>query len=240
MPDTADVVLGWVHPGKVDAAFTDALLHTVAYDRHRGGNRIAAWNGMLCSANISAGRNALVEWFLGTDAAWLMMLDTDMVWPADTIHRLLETADPATRPIVGGLCFGQEPDTGIVFPTMYDLTEVDGVPEFLRYEAWTPGEVKPVMGTGAAFLLAHRSAYQAVHAKQFSAVYPWFQETELAGKRIGEDITFCMRAGLAGCPTVVHTGVHIGHIKQHLVTVEAYAAQRTILAQRQEQEASTA
>lgn len=230
---TADVLIGWVHPGKVDSVFTDALLHTIAYDRASGGERIAGWNGVQCSANISAGRNKLVEGFLESSAQWLVMIDTDMVWTADAVHQLLEVADPDTAPIVGGLCFGQEPDTGLVFPTMYDLTEVDGQAEFVRYDVWAPESLFAVLGTGAAFLLVHRTVFEAVRDKGFSVAFPWFQETELEGKRVGEDVTFCMRASLVDKPTHVHTGVHIGHVKSHLVTTQAYFAQRMMLAQQE-------
>lgn len=229
---SADVVIGFVHPGEVKTPFLDSLLRSIAYDRHNGG-RIAGWNGVQASANISAARNALAEWFLESDAQWLMMIDTDMVWAPDALARLLDHADPQRVPIVGGLCFGREADTGLLFPTMYDLAGTEDAPEFVRYDSWAPDTLFPVMGTGAAFLLVHRTVFEAILAAGFSVAYPWFQERELAGKRVGEDVTFCMRAGQVGLPVYVHTGVHIGHLKEHPVTVDGYLAQRSLLAQRE-------
>jgi hypothetical protein len=233
-----DVVLGWVHPGTVSAAFDDAKLRSVAWDRATGASRIAGWHAVQCSANVSAGRNELVAQFLGTPAQWLMMIDTDMVWAPDAIHRLLAVADPDRAPIVGGLCFGQEPDTGLIFPTLYDLAGTEAEPEFVRYDTWPQDVLFPVVGTGAAFLLVHRSALEAVRDRRFDAAYPWFQERSMRHMRVGEDVTFCMRAGQCGLPVYVHTGVHIGHIKTHVVTFEAYVAQRAMIdaAHRQEQE----
>lgn len=220
-----DLVIGWVHPGTVTNPFMDSVLRTVAYDRGNGG-RIAGWNGVQCSANISAGRNALVQWFLDSPADWLMMVDTDMVWMPDAIHQLLAVAS-VDQPIVGGLCFGLEPDTGKVFPTLYDIREdADGEPEFLRYDEYPDNTLMPVMGTGAAFLLLHRKALERIRDEGYSAAYPWFQERELGGKRVGEDLTLCMRAAGIGIPVVVHTGVQVGHIKTTAVGAAAHAAQR--------------
>lgn len=219
-----DVVIGWVHPGKVHTGFLDSLLRTVAYDIAAGGRRIAGWNGVQCSANISSGRNELVKWFLASPAQWLMFIDTDMVWPHDAVHQLLEVGSDST-PIVGGLCFGMEPDTGNVFPTLYDILDGDE-PEFIRYDEYPENTLMPVMGTGAAFLLLHRSALETVAAQGYSEAYPWFQERELAGKRIGEDLTLCMRAAGCGIPVHVHTGVQIGHIKEQAIGAATFQAQR--------------
>jgi hypothetical protein len=230
-----DVVVGWVHPGRVHNAFMDSLLRTISHDRATAG-RIVGWNGVQSSANISAARNALMEWFLASPADWLVMIDTDMVWNADAVHRLLDHANPGTAPIVGGLCFGREADTGLIFPTMYDLAGTAEHLEFVRYEAFPPDTMFQVVGTGAAFLLVHRRAAEAVRDHGFSTAYPWFQERELAGMRVGEDVTFCMRAGQCDLPVFVHTGVHIGHIKEHVVTVDAYLTQRAMLAPQPEEE----
>jgi len=65
------------------------------------------------SANISAGRNDIVRGFLDHRAKpdWLWMIDSDMTFAPAILDRLLATADPKHRPIVGGLCFGVRPST---------------------------------------------------------------------------------------------------------------------------------
>lgn len=227
-----DVVIGNVNPGVVSAAFADCLLRTIGYDRHNGG-RIAGWNLVGCSANVASGRNALVEWFLASPAQYMVQIDSDMVWAPDAVHRLLAAADPVERPIVGGLCFAQEADSGLIWPTMFDLSGTEENVEFIRYDEWTPGEVRPVGSTGAAFLLTHRSVLEAIRDADFSKAYPWFQEREIGGRRSGEDVSFCLRAAAVGAKVHVHTGVAIGHIKEHVVTEEGYRAQRAMLAQRE-------
>lgn len=229
---TEDLVIGNINPGAVSSAFTDRLLRTIGYDRHNG-NRIAGWNLIECSANVSSGRNALVEWFLGSRADWLMQIDSDMVWQPDAIHQLLAAADPEKYPVVGGLCFAQEGDTGLIWPTLFDLIGTEEEPQLIRYDTWEPDTLFRVAATGAAFLLTHRGVLEAIRDRKFSRAYPWFQERELGGERSGEDATFCFRVAAVGSSVHVHTGVAIGHIKKHVVTEEGYRAQRAMLAQRE-------
>jgi hypothetical protein len=227
-----DIAIGWVDPGKVSTPFVKSLLATLAYDRVNG-CRIGGWIPIGSSANISAGRNEVVEQFLASPASWLAMVDTDMVWPPDAIHRLVESADPEKLPVVGGLCFAKEQDTGMVWPTLFVLVGSEDDPQLARYDEWIDGEMLPVAATGAAFLVMHRSVLEAVRDHGFSKAYPWFQEREFNGQRSGEDATFCLRVAAVGGTVHVNTAVDVGHIKEHIVTVEGYRAQRAMLAQRE-------
>jgi hypothetical protein len=67
----------------------------------------------------------------------------------------------------------------------------------------------------------------------FSHAFPWFQETDFNGRVMGEDITFCFRAGTAGFPVYVNTAVQLGHVKQYALTHELYRSQRAALASRE-------
>lgn len=49
--------------------------------------------------------------------------------------------------------------------------------------------------------------------RNFSTVYPWFQETEQDGQPCAEDQTFCLRAGELGYPIYVDPRVKTGHRK---------------------------
>jgi hypothetical protein len=90
-----------------------------------------------------------------------------------------------------------------------------------------------VAATGTGCLLVHRSVFERIRdfvrpgadRPGFNAAFPWFQETAHDDRPVGEDITFCWRAGLAEIPVFVNTGVHIGHVKERLLDVDAYLAQ---------------
>lgn len=166
---------------------------------------------------ISEARNLLVRRFLDGDAAWLFMVDTDMVFAPDAIGRLMAAADPVDRPVVGALTWcpgllGPEPD-----PTMFQRVDVRGQPGLIHDRHWTPGECVQVAATGAAALLIHRHALEAVEKDADDPAAPWFCESRLGGLLIGEDLTFCLRCAAAGIPVHVHTGVRFGHMKSAML-----------------------
>lgn len=234
------VVVGYLNPGQVSAEFHESLLDLLVYDmateRHivNGGGRL----GVRSGPNISGARNGVVRRFLDeSNAEWLWWLDADMTFAPNTLARLLEHADAERAPIVGGLCFSI--DKTQLFPTLYDFAEIDGKSEVVRYSEWPPNAMFQIAATGTACLLVHRSVFTrmeeftlagGVTPPGFSTVYPWFQEREFAGKAVGEDITFCWRAGLLEIPVFVNTAVHIGHVKDQLLTIDRYLGQRAELA----------
>jgi GT2 family glycosyltransferase len=146
---------------------------------------------------------------------WLFMCDTDMWFERDLVDRLIAAADPVERPVVGALCYSQNTDGGggEPYPTMYELTERDGQLVFVRYSSWPEGAVVRVTATGAAALLIHRGALEAVEKSAGDPAAPWFRESPVGRSLMGEDLTFCLRLGAAGIPVHVATGVKAGHMK---------------------------
>ncbi len=231
------VVVSYLHPGVVHGAFMESILDLLVYDTafHRrivnGGGRLAT----QASANLSGPRNSVVKKFLAFgEADWLWCVDSDMVFGPDTLEALLQYADPVEAPIVGGLCFAF--DEGRVVPTLYDLVGEADNPQVVRYNEWKPDAMMQVAATGTGCLLIHKTALEKVRdflppnrpgQVGFNQAYPWFQETDHDGKPVGEDITFCWRAGICGVPVYVNTGVHIGHVKDQLLTIDSFLGQRT-------------
>lgn len=248
---STSAVVAYCHPGKVSGEFMECLISLRDYDGDHDRLTFPAagmWRlGLKSSANISSARNKMCEVFLDkSDAEWLWMVDTDMTFAPDTLARLVEHADPERAPIVGGLCFGEE--DGLLFATCYELAGTcEDDMQFIRYHTWPENAMFQVFATGAACLLIHRGAlekvrdYRHVHSGTgqptgqvgFSPVFPWFQEREFNGGPMGEDVTFCFRAGMAGLPVYVHTGITLGHVKTRSLTVEGYHAQRAMIAQRE-------
>ena len=215
-------VIAFIHPGQCSAYFTTSLIGSLLFDRvseRRVVNIFNEWS----SANVSASRNSIVRKFLATDAEWLWFIDADMAWDPDALDALHAVADPESAPIVGGLCFGASHD--VLWPTVYKWADVDGSLTTVRVADYPRDSVVQVAATGAAFLMIHRSALEKVRDRGFNRTFPWFQETELDGKPVGEDLTFCIRAGLCELPVFVNTAVKVGHHKSTLLTEDVFLTQ---------------
>lgn len=225
------VAIGYCRPRLVEGMFAESLLATCIADLRSGSPAIVGLIPVRSSCNVSAARNAIVEQFLASPAEWLWMIDTDMVFPLDTLDRLLAAAHPVHAPIVGGLCFGMDGD-GSLYPTMYAILPDDATP-VARFTDWPRDELVRVDATGAACILIHRTVLENIReraGRDWSPVYPWFQEREhvtpAAQVRVSEDVTLCLRAAACGHPIHVHTGIEIGHMKEQLLTADLYQATR--------------
>jgi len=206
------VVIGYVRPALVHGAFAESLLSVVM----EGKTPVDAVLRLEWGPNLSTGRNLLCADFLARPGApeWLFMVDTDMVFEADTIDRLIAAADPVEVPVLGGLCWSL--DAGVKVPVMYELVQKEaGVLAFTRPARWPEDAVMRVSATGAACLLIHRSVLEAVEKTSGDAAAPWFRETAVGAplSLMGEDMTFCLRCAAADVPVHVHTGVRPGHLK---------------------------
>jgi GT2 family glycosyltransferase len=211
VPDHA--VIGYVTGGWNRDEFTTSLVAIMRRGRTPVDDVIAVRSG----PNISGARNLVVSGFLEDHAApWLLMADTDMSLPWDAIDRLIAAADPSDRPVVGGLCFTQNPG-GLPLPTLYELTEEDGQPVFARHATWPDDGLVHVSATGAACLLVHRDVLETVGKLGGDGAAPWFRESVIGSALVGEDLTFCLRCAVAGIPVHVHTGVRAGHMKTTMI-----------------------
>lgn len=228
--NTDTVVVAHIHPGQVSSYFHHSMLGLVLSDKV-GPQRIVGLLQEWSSANVSMPRNTLTAKFLDEyDADWLLWIDSDMSFDANALEQLLSLADPTRAPIVGGLCFGSE--NGNLFPTLWQWAEYADGPHAgkivtQRATDYPENAMLQVGATGAAFLLIHRTALEAIRARAFNAVFPFFQETELAGNPCGEDITFCLRAGICGIPIHVNTAVKVGHHKSQVLTADLFRTQQS-------------
>ena len=213
MPDHA--VIGYVTGGWNRDEFTTSL---VAIMRRSQASYVDDVIAVRSGPNLSRGRNMVVAMFLEDHTApWLLMADTDMQLPWDTLDRLVAAADQADRPVVGGLCFTENPG-GPPLPTLYEITrDGDGQPAFARHERWPDDGLVQVTATGAACLLIHRDVLETVGKRAGDGAAPWFRESVIGSSLVGEDLTFCLRCGVAGIPVHVHTGVRAGHMKTAMI-----------------------
>jgi hypothetical protein len=227
------MVIAFIHPGDVAGAFMDSVCNTLLTEAHglmgAGGGFINLQSG----PRIAEARSQVVESFLTEPvykpAEWMLMVDSDMVFTSADVRRIVECADAGERPIVGGLCYaGYSPES--MYPTLYALVPDEGGWALEKNHDFPENAMVKVGGTGAAFLLVHRSAlqrmYDAFHLLPNGQVnsYPWFVEghVDSKGRQLGEDIAFCMRANSLDIPVFVHTGIKIGHRKNIILTEQVW------------------
>jgi len=224
------VVVAFVHPVEVAVGFMHSFQRLVLHDM-TGPRRLVGVEQRNASANITNARNDATLAFLENyDAEWLWWVDADMVFEPDTLDRLLDSAHDASHPIVGALCYGAHHKR--LFPTLYRfVNDEDGKPRTERFDTFPDAGKFQVHATGAACLLVHRSVIAAMHAaaaegrQMFTPAYPFFQETAMGDQQVGEDVTFCMRAGLLGYPVNVDCGIRIGHQKVTVLEHDDYVRQ---------------
>lgn len=210
------VVIGYLSGGDTRIEFTRSIGAVTAYCFQ---NNIPLLGALphVSGPRIAAGRNHIVESFLNTPADWFLMVDDDMVFEPDVIQRFLEVADPAERPIIGGLTFGTGRDG--IFPTLFRLDpDVNGP---VRLDTWPLDELVAVDATGAACLFIHRTVFERM-AEEYPKPWQWFQETTLGGNAVGEDMTFCLRARALGIPIYVDTSLKFGHVKPRIINEDEY------------------
>lgn len=222
--NSGTVAVGFLDPGEWSHCFGQSLIDLYLADAFSS-KRIVPNGKQLrdhCSAGgIVAGRNLIVAQFLdATDCEWLFMVDSDMGFAANTVDLLIKSADPKQRPVVGGLCFALRRDTPgefygqkyLVIPTCYELVDTDTEVGFRPIVDYPRDSLIPVDATGAACLMIHRSALEAMRG-QFGD--HWFDQiTHPGGTTFSEDLSFCLKVTAAcGVPVFVNTAVRTTHDK---------------------------
>lgn len=216
------VCLAYVHDLDVTYSFHDSLINLLMLDVANHGRILnGGYVAVRCarSSDLVDARNQAIEGFLARDADWLFFVDTDMGFTPDTVERLLAVADKTDRPIVGGLCFAQRETTPDGMSgyrttprfTILDWVDTDDGPRFMGRANYPVNAVVQCAATGAACILIHRTVLQRMRDEMGPTWYNRIPGTD--GKLLGEDISFCVRAGILDVPVHVHTGVKTTHLK---------------------------
>lgn len=198
---------------------------------------------------VAEARNNIVRAFLaGTDGEWLFMVDTDMGFAPGIVEQLLASAAAKDVPIIGGLAFALKGksqgknETPLharrykIQPTMYRYVKTETEQGFLAYDSYERDSVQYVDGTGAACLLMHRSALEAITAAHDAPFRPMVvrgANPDGSDRVFGEDLSFCARAASLGIPIAVDTAAKTTHYK-----VGLFLDEETFLAQQATRAAS--
>lgn len=244
------VIPGFVDGGEWAACFGLSWMDLLLYDNGRLEPRILREGGQYLrkvagTMGVAAGRNEITAAFLASDAEWLWFVDTDMGFAPDTVDRLIESAEANGSGVTGGLCFAQQRDTDLeqapfygqryrIIPTLYEFTEIPQTGEkgWRHLPRYQRGAWQQVAGTGAACLLIHRSAAEAVGPMPFNPITLPDGGPHGTPRTFSEDLSFCVRAAAADIMIGVDTSVRTTHYKGGIYLDEtAYAMQQETLIQ---------
>lgn len=246
---------GTVIPAFVDgnqwaACFGLSWADLLLYDQAQS-NRIIRPGGQFLrkvagTMGVAAGRNEAAAHFLAhTDGEWLFMVDTDMGFAPDTVDRLVASAEANGVRVLGALCFAQKLDTDLeqgpyhavryrIQPTLYGYTEVQDTGErgFRAMTKYRRDAFQHVAATGAACVLIHREALEAVGPEPFMPITDPTGGGNGTPRSFSEDLSFCIRVQAAGLEMGVDTSIKTTHYKGGIFLDEvAYAMQQETLIQ---------
>jgi hypothetical protein len=194
---------------------------------------------------VAAARSEIAAYFLAhTDAEWLFMVDSDMGFADDTVDRLVESAERNGVPVLGALCFAQKLDPDVapgefhatrmrITPTLYTYLErPNGERGFQSITKYKRDAFQYVAGTGAACILIHRSALEAIGPEPFMPVTDPLAGGNGTPRTFSEDLSFCVRVQAAGLEMGVDTSIKTTHYKGGLFLDETtFAMQQETLIQ---------
>ena len=159
---------------------------------------------------IYTSRNNLAAQAIKYGADYIFWLDSDMLFPPDTLERMLKTIKEQEGDVIltGLYCRRVAP----FHPTLFKTLEVKD--EMAR---WTDFDEIPeglfeVEGCGFGCVLAPTSAFVDVQSK-FGRMFSPIGD-------IGEDLSFCWRARECGWKILCDPSIELGHVGHHIITRE--------------------
>lgn len=210
------VLIGYIHSQMIHCDFMHALLQAIVHDstHERHLNSPGGWGNVFSGPNVSHSRNDLVNRFLAGQADWLLMLDTDIVFPPFLPHLMVTRAHELDATVLSGMYWGARNNTGsgmLTFPLAF-ISTTDNVDD-MKPIAMVPAQPIPVDGVGAGCLLVHRRALEDLRDAKVNAAFPYFQETDRGGKIMSEDLEFCIRLAKLGHTIWFDPSIEVGHLK---------------------------
>lgn len=158
---------------------------------------------MLSGSLVYESRNKLCKQALTMGADYILWLDSDMVFPDDTLLRMLQHMKD--KEIVSGLYFRRAaPFTPVLLKSYEDNGETI---EWEDYTDYPKDSIFEVAGMGFGCVMMKTELLYDLSLNY----HAWFQPL----KNCGEDMSFCYRARELGhkiyCDSTIKCG-HVGHL----------------------------
>lgn len=172
-----------------------------------------------CTLAMNAGslvynsRNDLAKMAIQMDADYVFWLDSDMVFPPDTLKRMMKTLKENDLDILTGLYFRRVPPYS---PVLFDRLRPKGDGFDWSEFKDIPGGLFLVGGCGFGCVLMKTDVFFDVQARFGTLFAP------LANN--GEDVAFCWRARECGFKIWCDPSVKLGHVSHSVVDADFWNA----------------
>jgi hypothetical protein len=153
-------------------------------------------------------RNGLVVQALEDNKTHLLMMDTDQIYPADTLPKMLKHK----KDIVGVRVHKRWPPFDVVMHKGPMGKKRRHIPDEICFS----GKLVEVDATGTGCLLFNMNVFKKIK-------YPWFRtRRRVTGQIVGEDIAFCRRARKEGFKIFIDTSIEVGHLSEMIINTDFY------------------
>jgi len=208
-----NLVIGYAHGGMVHEYFMRCMLEFQFYDQQHRKLLHSSIGAM--GPEITDNRNRICTKFLSLPPSveWLLMADTDIVFKAEWVYRLIDHK----RDIMSGLYFGRPGTNGDLAPIWYERIPHSGDFDEVRIVSVITAETpQRLEACGMGFCLIHRKVLEAFPTEP-DPFWRWFgrdlYQTNGVPTRISEDLTFCYRARKLGFEVYGDATVRLAHLK---------------------------
>ncbi len=161
---------------------------------------------------VYSARNNLAKTAVDLGADWVFWLDSDMVFPPDTLQRMLKTCKEKDIDFLTGVYFRRvAPFTPVLFKEMSD----DGH-EAEEFKEIPKDELFEVRACGFGCVLMKTNVIVDVFSTHMNMFTP------IEGS--GEDISFCIRARQCGYKVIADPTIPLGHVGHAVITRQYWEA----------------
>ena len=159
----------------------------------------------VCGSLVYDARNKLTAAAIQSEADYVLWLDSDMTFGPDFYIRMKESLDESEADMICAMFWGRKPPYDLV---AYDVLEPDEETGgwFIRKIGTPPDGIMEIAACGCAGVLMKADLLADL-------VRLWNRPFEPV-PGLGEDLTFCYRAGLLGKKLVCDGRIRMGHVGQ--------------------------
>lgn len=160
---------------------------------------------------VYTSRNLLGQTAIEMGADYVFWLDSDMVFPPDTLVKMIKTLEENDLDFLSGVYFKR---VAPYKPVLFDEMDDTGV-NYTEFEK-IPDGIFEIGGCGFGCVLMKTDILIDVLASEMDMFTPL--------PRAGEDIAFCIRARRCGYKLYADSTIPLGHVGHRIITRDFYEA----------------